>query len=155
MALDRISEPARWLSAVYSDRVIVTQFDDGNTAWPEVGYRPTSSCSMPSAVLGMLDALDVCEGMRVLEIGTGTGYNAALLAQRLSDEHVTTMEVDPVVAWDHSDPPQDRLRRRTIGGVEGRPGRHRNWPCCTAAGGVHGTAGPTHPGCGLGRSALG
>lgn len=98
VALDRISEPARWLSAVYSDRVIVTQFDDGNTAWPEVGYRPTSSCSMPSAVLGMLDALDVREGMRVLEIGTGTGYNAALLAQRLSDEHVTTVEVDPVVA---------------------------------------------------------
>lgn len=41
VALDRTSEPARWRGAVYSDRVIVTQFDDGNTAWPEVGYRPT------------------------------------------------------------------------------------------------------------------
>lgn len=97
VALDRTSEPARWRGAVHSDRVIVTQFDDGNTVWPEVGYRPTSSCSMPSAVLGMLDALDVREGMRVLEIGTGTGYNAALLAQRLGDEYVTTMELgDPL-----------------------------------------------------------
>lgn len=98
VALDRASEPARWRAAVYSDRVIVTQFDDGDTAWPEVGYRPTSSCSMPSAVLGMLDALDVHEGIRALEIGAGTGYNAALLTQRLGDEHVTTMEVDPMVA---------------------------------------------------------
>ncbi|MGH8571296.1 MAG: methyltransferase domain-containing protein [Gammaproteobacteria bacterium] len=98
VALDRASEPERWRAAVYSDRVIVTQFDDGHTVWPAAGYRPTSSCSMSSAVLGMLDALDVREGMRVLEIGTGTGYNAALLAQHLSDEHVTTVEVDPMLA---------------------------------------------------------
>jgi hypothetical protein len=33
-----------------------------------------------------------------LEIGTGTGWNAALLAHRLGDANVTTVEVDPGVA---------------------------------------------------------
>ncbi len=79
VALERASEPERWRSAVYSNHVIITQFDDGDTAGPEIGYRPTSSCSMPSAVLGMLDGLDAREGMRGLEIGAGTGYNAVLL----------------------------------------------------------------------------
>ena len=94
--IDRATEPARWLSAVYSDKVIVTQFDDGTTTWPEVGYRPTCSSSMPSAMLGMLDTLDVQDGDRVLEIGAGTGYNAALLAQRATA--VTTVEIDPTIA---------------------------------------------------------
>lgn len=98
VALDRATEPERWRAAVYSNRVIVTQFDDGDAVWPEVGYRPTSSASMLSVVLGMLDALDVSPGMRVLEIGTGTGYNAALLAARLGDAHVVTVEVDRVLA---------------------------------------------------------
>lgn len=98
VALDRAVEPERWMRAVYSDSVVVTQFDDGATVWPATGFRPTSSCSMPSAVVGMLDALAVRDGDRVLEIGTGTGYNSALLAQRLSDEHVTSIEIDPALA---------------------------------------------------------
>lgn len=96
--LDRTVEPERWRRAVYSNKVIVTQFDDGATEWPRVGYRPTCSSSMPSAMLAMLDVLDVQPGHRVLEIGTGTGYNAALLAKRAAA--VTTMEVDPAIA-DH------------------------------------------------------
>jgi protein-L-isoaspartate(D-aspartate) O-methyltransferase len=41
---------------------------------------PISSASQPTMVASMLEALDVRPGHRVLEIGTGTGYNAALLA---------------------------------------------------------------------------
>lgn len=95
--VDRAVESLRWRRAVYSDRVVVTQFDDGDTVWPTVGRRPTCSASMPSAVLGMLEVLDVQPGHRVLEIGTGTGYNAALLAQYLGDEQVSTIEVDPAL----------------------------------------------------------
>ena len=36
--------------------------------------------------------------MRVLKIGTGTGYNAALLAQRLGSANVTSVEIDPHLA---------------------------------------------------------
>lgn len=98
VALDRATDPERWLCAVRSDRVIVTQFDDGMTTWPRVGRRPSCSCSMPSLVAGMLGALDVRDGCHVLEIGTGTGWNAALLARRLGEDLVTTIEVDPTLA---------------------------------------------------------
>lgn len=91
---DRNADQERWRQAVYSNRVIVTQFDDGDTEWPSVGARPSCSASMPSAVVGMLDALGVGDGQRALEIGTGTGFNAALLCERLGDSAVTTIEID-------------------------------------------------------------
>jgi len=78
--IDRAVDPEAWLAAVYRNAPIVTQFDDGQVPWPLVGDRPACSASMPSVVLGMLSALDVQPGQSVLEIGTGTGFNAALLA---------------------------------------------------------------------------
>ena len=82
-----------WTHAVYSDEPVVTQLDEGRVAWPGVSRMVTSSASQPNVVLRMLDALDVHPGHTALEIGTGTGYNAA----RLGDENVTTIEVDPVL----------------------------------------------------------
>ncbi len=77
----------------------VTQVDDRADAQPgDRGRMPTSSATMPALVLGMLDDLQVGDGMRVLEIGTGSGYSAALLAERLGDDQVVTVEVDPRVA---------------------------------------------------------
>ena len=47
----------------------------------------------------MLELLDVRPGQRVLEIGAGTGYNAALLAHLVGDAgRVTTVDVDPKLA---------------------------------------------------------
>lgn len=97
--VDREIEPQRWMRAVYSNRVIATQFDDGETQWPDDGYRPTCSASMPSAVLGMLAELDVEPYSWVLEIGTGTGFNAALLAELVGPRgRVTSVEVDRELA---------------------------------------------------------
>lgn len=97
--VDRAADPESWLSVVYSNRALVTQFDDGATVWPEIGHRPTSSASMPSVVAGMLRALEPQPGHTVLEIGTGTGWNAALLAEIVGRTGlVSTMEIDPVVA---------------------------------------------------------
>jgi protein-L-isoaspartate O-methyltransferase len=93
--LDRKAEPDKWFHAVYTDQSIVTQYDDGRAQWPDAGDLPTCSASQPSVVLGMLGELHVKQGLSVLEIGTGTGYNAALLAEMVgSTGAVTTMEVD-------------------------------------------------------------
>ncbi len=58
------------LADVYRDDAIVTQRDPAGT--------PTSSSSQPAIMAEMLEMLDLRAGQRVLEIGAGTGYNAAL-----------------------------------------------------------------------------
>ncbi|MDT0318877.1 methyltransferase domain-containing protein [Streptomyces millisiae] len=89
--LDRAADEAAWLAAVYSDRPVVTQVDEGVAGGRGI---PTSSSSQPSQMLEMLELLDVHEGQRVLEIGTATGYHAAWLCHRLGSEHVTSVEID-------------------------------------------------------------
>lgn len=102
-----------WLAAVYSDRSLPVELlgvpaRDGRGMHPLV----TSSTTMPSLVVAMLEALDVDDsaavtdgdptatgaGVSVLEIGTATGYNAALLCERLGEHQVTTIEISPELA---------------------------------------------------------
>lgn len=81
-----------WLDAVYSDRLLATQWAPGN------GYRMiTSSASLPSLVAAMLCLTDIHDDHRVLEIGTGTGYNTALLCHRVGAGNVTSIDIDPVL----------------------------------------------------------
>src|SRR5690606_23380289 len=73
-------DPARrgeWLRQVYRNQVLVTRYRVAGTMPDESQVRvATSSASMPSLVAMMLDRLAVTDGHSVLEIGTGTGYNA-------------------------------------------------------------------------------
>ncbi|RAJ35318.1 protein-L-isoaspartate O-methyltransferase [Kitasatospora sp. SolWspMP-SS2h] len=96
--LDRTADESTWRAAAAADIPIVTQWDDGEHRGTEPGTVPTSSASQPSLVAAMLDDLRVESGMRVLEQGTGTGWNAALLAHRIGDANVTTIEIDPQVS---------------------------------------------------------
>jgi protein-L-isoaspartate(D-aspartate) O-methyltransferase len=78
---------AEALRLAYHDDALVTRVDREGQA--------TSSTSQPSLVAEMLELLDLRPGMRVLEIGAGTGYNAALLAEILGDQSlVTSVDID-------------------------------------------------------------
>ncbi|MGW1996430.1 methyltransferase domain-containing protein [Embleya sp. NPDC001921] len=96
VVVDRRRDPKAWRAAVYSDRALVTRWDDGRHKGDDAGRLATSSASAPSTVAEMLFDLDAHPGMRVLEIGTGTGYSAALLAARGCD--VVSVEIDPELA---------------------------------------------------------
>jgi len=45
----------------------------------------------------MLEVSELTKGVNVLEIGTGSGYNAALIAEICGDENVVTIERIPEV----------------------------------------------------------
>src|SRR5512140_1928370 len=62
--------PGVALEKVYSDTSIPTKRIDG---------KVVSSSSQPAMMAVMLEQLQLGPGQRVLEIGAGTGYNAALL----------------------------------------------------------------------------
>ncbi|MEE2041296.1 protein-L-isoaspartate(D-aspartate) O-methyltransferase [Nocardiopsis sp. CT-R113] len=92
---DRAEDPDGWMRAAYSDQPLTTQVDDGAEGGPGIA---TSSSSAPSVMARMLTAARIEPGHRVMEIGTGTGYHAALLCELVGDIRVTTIEIDQEVA---------------------------------------------------------
>jgi protein-L-isoaspartate(D-aspartate) O-methyltransferase len=71
---------------VYRDEAIVTKVEE---------KVPLSSSSQPSLMAMMLEQLGLEPGHRVLEIGTATGYNAALMAHIVGPTgHVVTIDID-------------------------------------------------------------
>jgi protein-L-isoaspartate(D-aspartate) O-methyltransferase len=78
--------PAIDVERVYRDEAIPTKLADG---------IPISSSSQPAIMAIMLEQLDVRAGHRILEIGAGTGYNAALLAELAGPSgRVTAVDLD-------------------------------------------------------------
>ncbi|MFJ2646440.1 methyltransferase domain-containing protein [Streptomyces sp. NPDC087420] len=84
-----------WWDLVHSDQPVVTQVDDGQSGGPGIA---TSSNSQPSMVAKMLQLLDVQDYDMVLEIGTATGYVAALLSERLGSDRVVSVEIDEALS---------------------------------------------------------
>lgn len=84
-------DPDTWADLVYAgpNDSAITQILNG---------LPSSSLSCVSVVADMLDSLMLEPVHRVLEVGTGAGWNAGLLASRAGAGQVTTVEVDPGLA---------------------------------------------------------
>ncbi|MGH3801515.1 MAG: methyltransferase domain-containing protein, partial [Pseudonocardiaceae bacterium] len=80
-----------WLEAVYSNKTLVTQITPTDV---------TSSGTMPGLLAKMLTAIRINTDDNVLHVGTGTGYTAALLCQRLGSNKVTTIDIDPDLSND-------------------------------------------------------
>jgi protein-L-isoaspartate(D-aspartate) O-methyltransferase len=75
----------------YADRAVTIKYDHNGA--------PISSASQPAMVAQMLEQLEVGAGDRVLEIGTATGYNAALLAHLAGPSgQVVTVEIEEDLA---------------------------------------------------------
>jgi protein-L-isoaspartate(D-aspartate) O-methyltransferase len=71
---------------VYTDRSIAIKLQDG---------VPISSSSQPAIMAEMLEMLALADGDHVLEIGAGSGYNAALLAELAGPSgEVQTIDLD-------------------------------------------------------------
>jgi protein-L-isoaspartate(D-aspartate) O-methyltransferase len=80
--------PEQRPEAAYRDDAIVTKRDEAG--------QPISSSSQPAIMAIMLDQLDLAPGQRVLEIGAGTGYNAALISHVVGPTgQVTSVDIDP------------------------------------------------------------
>lgn len=75
------------LLEVYSDRVIPIKYDQSGLL--------VSASSLPSTMALMLGQAQLQAGQNVLEIGTGSGYSAALLHHLVGPRgHVTTVELE-------------------------------------------------------------
>ncbi|HET7929720.1 MAG TPA: methyltransferase domain-containing protein [Actinomycetota bacterium] len=79
------------IGAVYRDEAHPIKTDTRGDA--------ISSSSQPQIMALMLEEARVSPGHRILEIGTGTGYNAALLSALVGAKgRVTSIELDPQLA---------------------------------------------------------
>ncbi len=91
-------------TAAYDDRPL--PIGDGQTI------------SAPHMVAMMVDLLELQRGDRVLEIGTGCGYHAAVTAEVVGSTNVFSVEVSPDLATST----RDRLDRLGYGGISIRVG---------------------------------
>lgn len=111
--VDRSHPTTEDLDRIYADEVVMI-------------HHPPSSASQPYVVAKMLDWLEVKPGMKVLEIGTGSGFNAALLAVGTGDPglvHTLDIQADLVAEA------KEHLAEAGYGGVHVRCGDGAyGWP---------------------------
>src|SRR5207302_8519757 len=80
--------PGVAIEQVYSGDMIPTKHDTSGIL--------VSSSSEVGVMASMIEMCELAPGHRVLEIGAGTGYNAAILATIVGGQgEVTTVDIDP------------------------------------------------------------
>ncbi len=111
--LDRMHHTDDDLRTIYSDAALLI-------------HDPPSSTSQPWLMAQMLASLHVRPGMKVLEIGTGSGWNAALLAVGTGDPTlVHSIDIQPDLVAEAA----EHLRDAGVNGVRLRAGDGAaGWP---------------------------
>jgi protein-L-isoaspartate O-methyltransferase len=94
--VDKQRVPRHWAEMAGVDGPVTIQVDFGKLDEDGSGWEVTAFCPGPTDTRQMLEALDPAPGERILEIGTGTGWNTALLAA--AGAVVTTIEIDHELA---------------------------------------------------------
>lgn len=99
---DGPSVPPGWMRAAYRDRTLIIRVGTvhADCAQPEdhPAGQPTSSATKPGLVVAMYRFAALSQGVDVLDVGTGSGYGCALLARRLGDDQVTSVDIDEYLA---------------------------------------------------------
>lgn len=99
--------PDATLEDAYENDIVVTKRGDDD--------QVLSCLSQPSIVALQLEQMEVQPGHRVLEIGAGAGYNAALLAHLAGPHgHVTAIDVDADIV----DQARERVAAAGVSNVE-------------------------------------
>jgi protein-L-isoaspartate O-methyltransferase len=95
---DGASDPDRWMRVAYSNTSLVTRIGPRHADYAQPGEtadgRPTSSSTLPWLVVRMYQHAMLADDSHVLVV-TGSGYGTALLCERLGEEHVTSIDIDP------------------------------------------------------------
>ncbi|MFE1176844.1 methyltransferase domain-containing protein [Streptomyces sp. NPDC058773] len=87
-----------WYNPIYTNTTLVTRLDQqsGEASERQTSGVPTSSSTQPSLTARMLEILDIQEDDEVLDAGTGSGYQAALIAHRQKGaQRLVTADIDP------------------------------------------------------------
>ena len=112
MGIYQLEAPA--LEDIYRDQALVTKIDQQG--------RPICSSSQPSLMALQLEALDVHRGHIALEIGTGTGYDAALMSHLVGHGQVVSIDIDGGTR-------EHRTTPSASGRSSKRPRRSGRWLC--------------------------
>lgn len=95
------------LPAIYNDGVL--------SLWEDREKRQWSTMSQPSLVLGMLNLMNLAEGQRVFELGSGSGWNAAMMGHIVGPKgRVSSVEIIPEMA----EAARQAIAGRGIGNVD-------------------------------------
>ncbi|MXY99106.1 hypothetical protein F4Y93_00130, partial [Candidatus Poribacteria bacterium] len=72
--VNSVNPTSEQLETIYSDRGLM------------IREEPHSAASQPALIFEMLDDLKLTHGLKVLEVGTGSGWNAGLIAFAVADD---------------------------------------------------------------------
>ena len=102
--------------------------------WKEEAYEDTplpiiagQTISQPSTIVLMLDALEVKDGMKVLEIGAGSGYNAAFLS-KLEAKVYTIERIKELAEFAKKNLKRTGIKNVTVIHADGRKGYAKEAP---------------------------